>query len=171
LLYTEAVICSIVSLLAIVFFRGEPPSPPSAAAELRSRVHQVKGQGLQPLAYVLGVFTRRQNLVAPTSSLSEKSGRPQAPLTELGLSTPAVTASNPHSEASQTTEAADSSNIEMWRMDSYQNGGFIPGQDNVDGVSVDLEDDDEEHELLNDTMVPFTLLLLFFSVRAENSCY
>jgi hypothetical protein len=38
-------------------------------------------------------------------------------------------------------------------MDSYQKGGFIPGQDNVDGISVDLEDDDEEHELLNDTMV------------------
>jgi hypothetical protein len=154
-----------VSLLAIVFFRGEAPSPPSAAAELKLRVSQLKGQGLTPLAFALSVFgATKQKLSAadPTGDLG-------TPLTE----TPTTSASGTHQHQQQQQQlqslAAESPTdpSDVWRMDSYQKGGFFPEESAVE--EVDLEDDEDGQELLNDVTVHFhnkqSLSRLLFPVR------
>lgn len=146
LLYLEAVICGVVSVLVIVFFRGEAPSPPSAAAELKARVNQMKGKGLRPLAFVLGVFSRK-----PPAPVDESEAL-QVPLVAPPGTTSAAGAEYDSEAKTQgrTAEAVVPPS-ESWRMDSYQHGGLIPGVG--DGDDADLEEDDEENELLNNITV------------------
>jgi hypothetical protein len=147
LLYLEAVICGVVSVLVIVFFRGEAPSPPSAAADLKARVNQMKGKGLRPLAFVLGVFSRK-----PPAPVDESEAL-QVPLVVPPETTSAAGAEY-DSEAKPQGRTAEAvvPPSEPWRMDSYQHGGLIPGVGDGDD-DADLEEDDEDNELLNNITV------------------
>ncbi len=145
MLYLEAVICGVVSVLVIVFFRGEAPSPPSAAADLKARVNQMKGKGLRPLAFVLGVFSRK-----PPAPVDESEAL-QVPLVVPPETSAAGAESDSEAKPQGRTAEAVVPPSEPWRMDSYQHGGLIPGVG--DGDDADLEEDDEDNELLNNITV------------------
>jgi hypothetical protein len=122
----------------------------------------MKGKGLRPLAFVLGVFSRK-----PPAPVDESEAL-QVPLVAPPGTTSAAGAEYDSEAKTQgrTAEAVVPPS-ESWRMDSYQHGGLIPGVG--DGDDAELEEDDEENELLNNITVQpnYSRLAAILSLRDD----
>lgn len=131
LLYLEAGGCCGAGLLAILFFQGEPPSPPSASAALKIKIREARAQ------------YKKSQALSPHDAL------------ELAQYKAAIDASCelPLDRSAKRPEDQMQQMEDIWRMSSYQHGTTVT-EATSENTSHSDEHEKEDRLLHDDVTVP-----------------